>query len=103
MDVPYTHPRPEPRVERSAAAHVVDGVRVVGLLLTIAGWLVAAAVHDGVGALIRAFQSESGRRSAGAAASERATPALAQLGPSKVGSGPEVSAAEDTDPRVDGR
>jgi hypothetical protein len=103
MDVPITHGPLGPKVERSAAAYVVDGVRVVGLLLVIAAWLVAAAIHDAVGALIRVFRSESDGRSEGSAGSERPTPALAQLGPSKVGRRPDVAAVEDRDPGVDGR
>jgi hypothetical protein len=53
MFVPITHQPRIPPVDQTVARRVTDGLRLVGLLLTIAGWLVVAGVSDGARALFR--------------------------------------------------
>jgi hypothetical protein len=76
MYVAMTHSPLRPQIDRSAVRQVTDGIRLVGLLLTIAGWLIVAAVTDGIRAALRMVRGAPAPTPKEAPAPEATKPAL---------------------------
>ena len=71
-----THSPLRPQADRSVVSHVVDGIRLVGLLLTISGWLIVAAVNDGIRSALRFLRRAPDPTPKEAPAPEQTKPAL---------------------------
>jgi hypothetical protein len=76
MYVPMTHSPLRPVAGRSLVGHVVFGIRLVGLLLTIAGWLIVAGVSDGIRFALRRLRGAPAPIPKEEPAPERTKPAL---------------------------